>query len=203
LIDNAERFVNSKTISNKKILQLNTSSKLFNSINCLSEESDIILTRGLHSWEALCTAIVSELCGNVIARELGESFGGSDGKTRHHSAFSFFPITDHGDNAIVQTQQYIHAHYGEALDLKQLSNLAALNERTLQRRFIKATGFTPRDYLQQIRMKKACDMLLSRSNSAKQTAFNVGYKSSASFSRIFRKIVGMSPQEFVEKSNAG
>ena len=79
--------------------------------------------------------------------------------------------------------------------MARLADIANLSERTLLRRFKKATGLTPTEYIQHLRIDRARE-LLGLSINIDEVAWQVGYKDSASFRRTFLKIIGLSPREY-------
>ncbi|KJY82873.1 hypothetical protein TW81_11740 [Vibrio galatheae] len=78
----------------------------------------------------------------------------------------------------------------------QLANQVSLTERTLQRRFQKATGHNPNQYLQRLRVQNACDCLESTSHSFELIANQVGYEDISACRKAFINIVGLTPREF-------
>jgi AraC-like DNA-binding protein len=68
----------------------------------------------------------------------------------------------------------------------------------LRKLFAKATGVTPLDYLTSLRMDEARHLLKIGGFSVKEIALRVGFKDQYYFSRMFRKVTGMSPTQFVE-----
>jgi transcriptional regulator GlxA family with amidase domain len=74
--------------------------------------------------------------------------------------------------------------------LKVRSRLA---ERTFKRRFSAATGLTPLDYVQRLRVEDAKRRLERTSASVDEISWRVGYEDAAFFRRLFRRITGMAP----------
>jgi AraC family transcriptional activator FtrA len=68
--------------------------------------------------------------------------------------------------------------------------------RTLQRRFMAATGITPMAYLQTLRMEASEDLLASERISVVEVAAQVGYQDRVAFGRLFKKTTGMTPAAF-------
>lgn len=66
---------------------------------------------------------------------------------------------------------------------------------TFYRLFRQATGTTPADYLNRLRVEKACELLRETDKSITEIAFQVGFGDSNYFSRAFRKIRGQSPRQ--------
>jgi transcriptional regulator GlxA family with amidase domain len=57
--------------------------------------------------------------------------------------FLFADQRDHGDRDVLQIQDWLEAHYREAVDIETQSHRAAMSVRTLNRRFRAATGESP------------------------------------------------------------
>ena len=91
---------------------------------------------------------------------------------------------------------YIKEHIGENLSLTTLSELVYLNQSYLSRRFKEMTGQNITETILSIRMEEACRRLRHSSLRIKNIALEVGYESAAHFSRIFKREVGMTPQEY-------
>ena len=62
-------------------------------------------------------------------------------------------------------------------------------------------GMTPVDYLNQVRIKKACDMIRKTGYSMEEIAVKVGFSTTSTFNRNFKRIVGTSPYHW--KKSAG
>ena len=82
---------------------------------------------------------------------------------------------------------------GRGVSLAALATAAGLERRTLLRRFASATGMTPIEYCRAVRIARARELLEGGDTSQKQIAQSLGYKSVASFARVFRKALGSAP----------
>lgn len=91
---------------------------------------------------------------------------------------------------------HIHAHYAEAISLRELADIAALSESGLHRLFVKHTGKTISDYLTHMRIGDACARLSGTSEQVHYIADVVGYASLANFNRHFLAMKGMTPREY-------
>jgi transcriptional regulator GlxA family with amidase domain len=105
----------------------------------------------------------------------------------------------HADQAILSLQEYLEQHFGHHLTLEQMGRIAGLEQRTLLRRFRKATGDSPVMYLQRIRIEAARRHLELSQESIEQIAWKVGYEDGSSFNRLFKKMTGMSPGSYRKK----
>lgn len=101
------------------------------------------------------------------------------------------------NNSIVKKViAYIDTHYMEALSIEGIAESVYLTPTYLCVLFKKNTGKTINNYLTEVRLEKARE-LLSRDNLHLQDiCYRVGYLSPSYFSRLFRKYYGMSPSEY-------
>lgn len=67
-----------------------------------------------------------------------------------------------------------------------------------QRNFKKVTNQSPMQYIMNVRMNNAANLLKTTNYSMKKISGIVGYENSLYFSRVFKKIIGMTPSEYRE-----
>jgi two-component system response regulator YesN len=91
---------------------------------------------------------------------------------------------------------HIQNHLGDDLSLTALSELVYLNPSYLSRRFKEITGGNLTDTILKLRMEEACRLLKNTSDRVKNIATQLGYESAAHFSRIFKREMGVTPQEY-------
>ncbi|MGA8657760.1 MAG: helix-turn-helix transcriptional regulator [Chthoniobacterales bacterium] len=80
--------------------------------------------------------------------------------------------------------------------VKDLARLSGLSELHFYRRFRKATGSSPIDWLRRERINHACRRLLQSNDPIKQVAEQVGYNDPFFFSRDFKRYTGLPPSEY-------
>ena len=90
----------------------------------------------------------------------------------------------------------MNVDYPLPISIQALAEQANFTERTMQRRFLKATGYNPNQYLQQLRVQKACDLLESSQHSFEWITNQVGYKDTSACRKVFIKTMGLTPREF-------
>lgn len=101
-------------------------------------------------------------------------------------------------DVVLEAVRYMDSHYAEPITADTLAALLNCSSRTLQRMFNKRLSLGPIDYLMQIRIDKAKE-LLSRTNlGLKNIAEAVGYEDSYYFSRLFKRYTGVSPSMYRE-----
>jgi len=85
-------------------------------------------------------------------------------------------------------------------DLGETVNRLPISADHLRKLFSKATGKTPLDYMTHLRLDEARHLLRIGGFSVKEVAVRVGYRDQYYFSRLFHKVCGMSPTEYVRTS---
>lgn len=107
----------------------------------------------------------------------------------------------HGDETIKEAQAYIENNLQEKISMEALSSKLALGRRNFDRRFIKATGNTPVEYTQRVKMEAAKKALETSRKSINEIMYEVGYSDVKAFREVFRKITGMSPLDYRNRYN--
>ena len=77
-----------------------------------------------------------------------------------------------------------------------MAEIAGLNTRTFARRFRAATASSPIDYVRQVRIEEAKQMLEMTADPIDDLAAQVGYLDPAAFRRTFRKLAGKTPANY-------
>lgn len=107
----------------------------------------------------------------------------------------------HGDEMVKKAQTYIERNSHERISVEQLSSRFSVSRRNFDRRFIKATGNTPIEYLQRVKIELAKKAFETSRKTINEVMYDVGYSDVKAFREVFRKITGMSPLAYREKYN--
>lgn len=97
---------------------------------------------------------------------------------------------------IVTAKIYIDEHFQETIDLEQISQKAFFSRFHFHRIFTKMYKITPHQYLTKIRLEAAKKMLEKEGISITEVCNYIGFESLGSFSSLFRKKSGYSPQYY-------
>jgi transcriptional regulator GlxA family with amidase domain len=100
------------------------------------------------------------------------------------------------DVQVQKVVQALHADCARAWTLEALASHAGLSRTSLAERFRKTMGNTPLNYLRSVRMQKAMEVLSTSERSLEQIAQEVGYNDAFSFSKVFKRTVGVAPRAF-------
>jgi transcriptional regulator GlxA family with amidase domain len=118
------------------------------------------------------------------------------------SPFTIFqPQKNHGDELIGKAQTYLEENLGKKISFEQLASKLAISRRNFDRRFIKATGNTPVEYLQRIKVEVAKSALEKGRKNIFEVMDEVGYTDDRAFREVFKRITGFSPLDYRAKFN--
>lgn len=93
---------------------------------------------------------------------------------------------------------YIAHHYREKIKISELADYIGVNRSYLTSSFKKAIGCSPQEYLVNLRMEKAREMLRNTGMQINAVAAAVGYQDQLAFSKIFKQHFGTSPKAYRE-----
>ncbi|MBV7433731.1 AraC family transcriptional regulator [Cardiobacteriaceae bacterium TAE3-ERU3] len=93
----------------------------------------------------------------------------------------------------------IRSEYNQPLTIAILAQRSGINECYLKQQFKARTGKTIAAYIRDLRMKEAMRLLLDENKTLQQTAWYIGYRSPANFSKVFKKTYGIMPTELVQR----
>lgn len=110
---------------------------------------------------------------------------------------------DGNEERMKQAAVYIRLHLGQPVSRTEVAEMLHLNEEYFSRLFRKYTGCTFKDYLIEERMKQAKKLLEFSNFPISVIAVKVGYVNFSYFSRHFKNMVGVSPQEYRAEKKAG
>ena len=92
--------------------------------------------------------------------------------------------------------EYLRNHYAQKITIEELSNNFFLSKSYLSSLFKKATGSGVVEYLQHIRIDKACELLVETDLSITEISTMVGYTDYRFFNKSFKKITGCTANEY-------
>ncbi len=160
------------------------------------EEYQIITTGGMSSWVELTLYLIKRYFGYQEAARIAKIFllgDRSDGQL----PFAAMPRPkEHQDAVVEECQVWIAQHYEVRTPVAKMIELSGLTKRTFMRRFIRATGFKPVDYVQYLRIEEAKQLLETTQTAIEEVSAEVGYEDPSYFRRLFKKKAGVSPAKY-------
>ena len=157
------------------------------------DDGDIITAGGVMAWIDLGLRLIHRWISPAVMMATARFFlvDAAGREQRIYAAFA--PRLHHGDEIILQVQHWLQVHYAETPTVTALAARAKVGERTFLRRFRHATGLTPTEYLQHLRIEKAREALELSTQAISEIAWMVGYHDEGAFRKIFRRITGLPP----------
>lgn len=101
-----------------------------------------------------------------------------------------------GDSVVSNVEEYLAYHYAQDISLKHIAELYFMNEKYLGRLFLRETGKTFRQYLNDIRLEYAVRLLKETCMSVLQISLECGYSNVTYFNRVFKDKFGSSPSAY-------
>jgi AraC-like DNA-binding protein len=97
---------------------------------------------------------------------------------------------------------YLSEHYCENFSMAELCQRVGMSESSFSRLFRRATGNSFTDFVNRLRINKACQLLMETDRYITNVCYDVGFNNVANFNRRFLQIKGMTPKEFRRQAEA-
>lgn len=94
---------------------------------------------------------------------------------------------------------YVEEHYAESFKIVDLANECHMSETHFRRVFQQKMNMTPVEYVNFVRVKKACELIDKTDISMENVAEKVGFVTPSTFNRNFRRIIGTSPYQWKKR----
>lgn len=112
---------------------------------------------------------------------------------QRHMDDTYLPLCN--NEAMKKSIGFIRQNYKQEITIGEISACAGISERYLRKIFTQYLSLSPLDYLNQIRINKAIELLRITELSIKEICFQCGFKSPQYFSRVFKQQIGISPKD--------
>jgi len=157
-------------------------------------ERDRLVSSGAStSWHDLVLYLIVRYVGATAAQSIARFFA----LQWHHEGLApyimFEGRQNHGDAAVADAQAWLTRHFSVAAPVEEMVKRSGLAERTFKRRFTQATGCTPIDYVQRLRVEDAKRRLERTEAPVDEISWRVGYEDPAFFRRLFKRLTGLAP----------
>jgi AraC-like DNA-binding protein len=95
--------------------------------------------------------------------------------------------------------EFIENNYSNNIKINDIASHIGINRSYLTHIFKKNINISPQDFLVNYKIDKACNLLQNTDLSIKVVAKSIGYSDPLTFSKIFKKVKGLSPKNYREK----
>ncbi len=129
---------------------------------------------------------------NISLWQLLASFIYNDfySEIRHHN---------NGTDIVVSAIQYMQDHLDQSITVEELANHLNYSTSYLYSLFKEDTGYSPINYFNHLKIQEACKYLSFTDMNIKEISFELGFNDPFYFSRLFKKMMEMSPTEYRKK----
>jgi AraC-like DNA-binding protein len=101
-----------------------------------------------------------------------------------------------------EVYRYVQDHFHRNIALKDIARIAGLTPQSFCRWFKKSTNKHFFDYLNEVRIFNACEMLISSAAPVAEIAYDCGYNTVSNFNKLFKEATGLTPGQFRKNSAA-
>jgi transcriptional regulator GlxA family with amidase domain len=154
---------------------------------------ELVTSGASMTWHDLVLYLIARYAGAAAAQQVARTFA----LQWHQDGLAPYMIfegkIDHGDSEILSAQQWVSGHFSVANPVEEMIRRSPLAERTFKRRFANATGLTPLDYVQRLRIEEAKRRLEQTDAPVDEISWQVGYEDAAFFRRLFKRTTGLAP----------
>ncbi len=160
------------------------------------KREELISSGASMTWHDLVLYLIGRHAGATAAQAVARFFAlqwHQDGLAPY---IVFEGRNDHGDVAILASQDWVATHFSVANPLEEMIRRTGLSERTFKRRFTNATNLSPIAYVQRLRIEDAKRRLERTEVSIDEISWQVGYEEPAFFRRLFKRVTGLTPGSY-------
>jgi transcriptional regulator GlxA family with amidase domain len=167
----------------------------------ITDENGIYTNGGAYSFLNLMLYLIEKYYDRQTAIFCSKVFQIEMDRHSQSGFILFKGQKSHGDEMVQEVQAYMETHLNEKISVEDLSAKFSVGRRNFDRRFIKATGNTPIEYVQRVKIESAKKAFETSRKTINEVMYEVGYSDVKAFREVFRKITGMSPLEYKGKYN--
>ena len=161
-----------------------------------TQTGNIYCAASINAMAELIVYQVERIFGRVIARQAQRNFFHEIRNLSEAVSYSDSRKLQLSDELIVQTKIWMQDNLNKRSLLSYLPEKMGVQKRTLNRRFKIATGKTPGEYLNEVRMNFACDLLKNTDLSILEIASFSGFSDNSWFSARFKQWSGSTPKAY-------
>lgn len=181
---------------------------LFKDVALCSKSVAIFLTNadcftGVYGAERKQSAIMREILYSMQNRDNGYDLNVIGLLWKLLGAFVSEPVISEGEQINKSQRQklkdvlsYIRKNIDKNIALEELAQVSGMSPRYFCRVFKSMTGRTPIEYVNYYRIETASQMLITTGESVTDIALNCGFNDMSYFSKMFKKLKGISPSKF-------
>ncbi len=162
----------------------------------ITEESGIYSSGGANSYWNLLLHLVEKYTNRETAVLTSKYFAIDFGRNSQSFFAMFKGQKQHNDEEIKMAQEFIEKNIEEKITVDELAEKTAVGRRSFERRFKRATNNSVLEYIQRVKIEAAKRSFETSRKNITEIMFDVGYTDTKAFRSTFKKITGVTPQEY-------
>ncbi|AOS97663.1 HTH-type transcriptional regulator CdhR [Microbulbifer aggregans] len=162
----------------------------------ITQADKLFCAASVNSLADVTVYLIRQLFGPSVASHVERNFSHEIRRPFEEIAYSEGAVHLHPDEEIVEAQTWLRQHCAEEVRLSEVAKQFEMSVRSFNRRFKLATGQTPLQYLQNVRVDMARELLQSSNLSVNEIAEKVGYQDMGHFTALFKKFLSTTPSEY-------
>ncbi|MXV35265.1 MULTISPECIES: GlxA family transcriptional regulator [unclassified Saccharibacter] len=166
----------------------------------LIDNGRIITASGLMAWVELGLHLIGRIFGEEARERTAHFMFVTPTHEQYRPSIAEYPSINHSDKFILKAQEWLEKADGTSVTVSSFADASGLTQRTFLRRFKRATGMTPKDYLLHYIMNKSKHDIATTCKSITQIAWDAGYSELGAFRRAFKRATGFSPAVYRHRS---
>lgn len=167
----------------------------------ITDENGIYTNGGAYSFLHLLMYLVEKFYDRNTTIYCSKYFQVDLDRSSQSEFLIFSGHKSHNDHVILEAQIFMEDNYQDKITIESLSEKFGLSRRNFDRRFIKATGLRPFDYLQRVKVEAAKKSFENSRKSVNEVMYEVGYNDTKAFREVFNRITGTTPIDYKAKYN--
>jgi transcriptional regulator GlxA family with amidase domain len=162
----------------------------------ITQATNLYCSASVNAMADLTVHFVKRIYGQGIASFVERNFSHEIRRSYEKTSYFEGSTKQHPDEDIVQAQIWFQDNYHRQIKVSEVASRFDMSIRSFNRRFKNATAQSPLQYLQQVRIEIAKDLLQTSNLNVSEVADKIGYQDVGYFTALFTKLLATSPREY-------
>lgn len=165
----------------------------------LTEEDNLICSGAVSAIMHLALRIIKREGSTQLASLCAKAML-VDPNNESQAPYTIYPLPGkHRDKEVLKAEQFMRNHLETSISIDEVAKFVGISPRHFKRRFKNATGESPLNYLQKLRIQTAKTQLENTLDSVEDITRRIGYEDSSTFRRLFKRHTSVSPREYRDR----
>ena len=162
----------------------------------ITDDAQLMCSGGANAYLDLCLYLTEKYLGRTISLRLAKMLLITPSADSQAAFITHQRHRLHQDDKIHLIQDLLDTTFTQNTKTAAMADKLGLSERHFKRRFKQATGESPLNYIQGLRIQLAKDQLESTLNSFESISYQVGYEDIHFFRKLFKRQTGLTPSQY-------